>query len=77
VNPSPPAIAYSAHECGWLKVGSNEAGDVWEKPNGELYIVKAGVTPVVHIYRPAQEIAPVIDLSTNDASFRKLKKTRT
>jgi hypothetical protein len=67
---SSAAVAYSAYECGWLKVGSNEAGDVWEKPNGEMYIVKAGIVPIVHIYRPTREIAQP---RKGYASLRKLK----
>jgi hypothetical protein len=67
----PSAIAYNAPECGWMKIGSNEAGDVWEKPNGELYIAKAGIVPVVHVMHEPKEIAP----RKCDASLRKLKLT--
>jgi hypothetical protein len=43
-----PAIVWQAHQCGWLKIGKTPRGhDVWEKPNGERMVVRAGVEPLV------------------------------
>ena len=43
-----PAIVWRASQCGWLKIGKAKGGcDIWEKPNGERIIVRAGIEPLV------------------------------
>jgi hypothetical protein len=48
-----PAVVWRASQCGWLKVGKTQHGhQVWEKPNGERVVVRAGVEPLV----PARQL---------------------
>jgi hypothetical protein len=45
-----PAVVWRASQCGWLKLGKTRHGhDLWEKPNGERMIVRAGVEPLVPV----------------------------
>jgi len=54
VRPKPPgpveafllAIVWRASQCGWIRIDKTEHGhDVWEKPNGERMIIRAGAEP--------------------------------
>ena len=43
-----PAVVWRASQCGWLKIGKTEHGhDLWEKPNGQQMVIRAGAEPHV------------------------------
>lgn len=43
-----PGVVWKASQCGWLKIGKTDRGlDVWEKPTGELMVIRPGVEPLV------------------------------
>jgi hypothetical protein len=45
-----PTIVWRASQCGWLRIGKTEHGhDVWEKPNGQQMIIRAGAEPHVPV----------------------------
>jgi hypothetical protein len=47
-----PSVVWKASQCGWLKIGKTERGlDVWEKPTGELMVIRPGVEPLVPALR--------------------------
>jgi len=49
-----PAIVWRASQCGWIRIDKTEHGhDVWEKPNGERMIIRAGAEPLVPV-RPTK-----------------------
>ena len=51
-----PAIVWRASQCGWIRIGKTEHGhDVWEKPNGERMIIRAGAEPLVPV-RPTKRM---------------------
>jgi hypothetical protein len=53
-----PAIVWRASQCGWIRVDKTEYGhDVWEKPNGERMVIRAGAEPLVPV-RPARQCDP-------------------
>jgi len=53
-----PAIVWRASQCGWVRIGKTEHGhDVWEKPNGEKMIIRAGAEPLVPV-RPTKRRLP-------------------
>jgi hypothetical protein len=43
-----PAIVWRASQCGWVKIGKTQHGhDIWEKPDGERMVIRAGIEPLV------------------------------
>ena len=47
-----PGVVWKASQCGWLKIGKTDRGlDVWEKPTGELMVIRPGVEPLVPVSR--------------------------
>ena len=53
-----PAIVWRASQCGWIRIDKTEHGhDVWEKPNGERMIIRAGAEPLVPV-RPRKRTLP-------------------
>ena len=53
-----PAIVWRASQCGWIRIDKTEHGhDVWEKPNGERMIIRAGAEPLVPV-RPGKRALP-------------------
>jgi hypothetical protein len=53
-----PAIVWRASQCGWIRIDEIEHGhDVWEKPNGERMIIRAGAEPLVPV-RPRKRTLP-------------------
>jgi len=58
-----PAIVWRASQCGWIRVDETEHGhDVWEKPNGERMIIRAGIEPLVPVRPTKRPFAEDYDL---------------
>jgi hypothetical protein len=65
-----PAIVWRASQCGWKKIRKTRQGhDIWEKPNGERMVIRAGIEPLVpakhqadHQAAPARPQIPVAQL---------------
>lgn len=38
---------YTAHECGWVRIGTTERGDVWEMPDGRQQVFEKGKVPSI------------------------------
>ena len=53
-----PAIVWRASQCGWIRIDKTAHGhDVWEKPNGQRMIIRAGAEPLVPV-RPTKRMTP-------------------
>ena len=58
-----PAIVWRASQCGWIRIDKTEHGhDVWEKPNGERMIIRAGAEPLVPVSPTKRPFAEDYDL---------------
>jgi hypothetical protein len=58
-----PAIVWRASQCGWIRIDKTEHGhDVWEKPNGERMIIRAGAEPLVPVRPTKRSLAEDYDL---------------
>ena len=54
-----PAIVWRASQCGWIQIDKT---DVWEKPNGERMIIRAGAEPLVPVRPTKRPLAEDYDL---------------
>jgi hypothetical protein len=53
-----PAVVWRASQCGWLRIGKTQHGhDVWEKPNGQQMVIRAGAEPLVPVRRKRAQVS--------------------